>query len=279
MEYDGYKLLRIQRDGKILTAIIDAPPINVMTMELFGELARLSQDLERDPDTLVFLLKSADPDFFIAHFDVSAILSFPIEQPPSRETSAENAFHAMCARFASMNKVTIAQIEGRVGGGGSELSMNFDMRFGVRGRTIVNQMEVPLGIIPGGSGTQMMPRLIGRNRAMEVILGGIDLDADTAERWGYLNRALEAAEINSFVSVFAHRIASFPTEAVRAAKKSICSVSAPMQEGLAQESHLFQELIRTAAARSLMQKFLNHGGQTREVELNIATATARFSAS
>ncbi|HEX4765027.1 MAG TPA: enoyl-CoA hydratase/isomerase family protein, partial [Lichenihabitans sp.] len=208
MAYEGYKLLRIAREGRIVSAVVDNPPINLITLELYGELARLAQELEADAEALVFVLKSANPDFFLAHFDVAAILSFPVDQPARRPAAGENAYHAMCERFRTMDKVTIAQIEGRVGGGGSELSMSLDMRFGVVGKTIVNQMEVPLGILPGGTGTQRMPRLIGRHRALEVILGGIDLDAATAERWGYLNPALPAGEIGPYVDALARRIAS-----------------------------------------------------------------------
>ena len=96
-----------------------------------------------------------------------------------------------------MPKITIAQIEGRVGGGGCELIQAFDMRFGVVDKTVINQMEVPLGILPGGGGTQRLPRLLGRGRALEIVLGGEDLDAATAERWGLLNRAFAANEIEA----------------------------------------------------------------------------------
>ena len=95
---------------------------------------------------------------------------------------------------------------GRVGGGGSEFSASMDMRFGVRGQTKINQMEVPIGILPGGTGTQRLPRLMGRARAMEVVLGGDDLDAETAERWGYLNRIFAPDEIDGFVMNLARRI-------------------------------------------------------------------------
>ena len=174
MAYDGYRLTHVARAGKVVTATIDNPPINLITLELYGELARLAEELEADADALVFVMRSADPDFFLAHFDVGAILTFPIERPADRAVSDDNAYHAMCERFRTMDKVTIAQIEGRVGGGGSELAMSFDMRFGVIGKTVINQMEVPIGILPGGTGTQRMPRLIGRHRAIEIILGGID---------------------------------------------------------------------------------------------------------
>lgn len=276
MAYEGYKLIRIARDGRIVSATVDAPPINIITLDLYAELARLSQELADDPEALVFVLKSADPDFFLAHFDVGAILSFPTDQPAVREAWDRNIYHAMCDRFRTMDKVTIAQIEGRVGGGGSEISMSFDMRFGVKGKTIINQMEVPLGILPGGTGTQRMPRLIGRHRALEVILGGIDLDAETAERWGYLNRALEADEIGPYVDSLARRIASFPVEAVRLAKESVNSAEKPLHEGLADESYLFQRLLRTDSGQRNMKRFLEIGGQTREGERKIAELSGQL---
>ena len=124
----------------------------------------------------------------------------------------------MCERVRTMDKVTIAQIEGRVGGGGSEFAASMDMRFGVIGKTVVNQMEVPLGILPGGTGTQRLPRLVGRGRAMEIVLGADDLDAETAERWGYLNRIYAAGDIDAKVASLAERIASFPVAAVRLAR-------------------------------------------------------------
>jgi enoyl-CoA hydratase/carnithine racemase len=277
MAYDGYKLIRLAREGRIVTATIDNPPINLITLELFGELARLSEELAGDPDALVFIAKSANPDFFLAHFDVGAILAFPTDQPARRPSAGSNAYHAMCERFRAMDKVTIAQIEGRVGGGGSELSMSFDMRFGVAGKTIVNQMEVPLGILPGGTGTQRMPRLIGRHRAMEVILAGIDLDAASAERWGYLNRALPAGEIGPYVEALARRIASFPPAAVRLAKQSVTLADEkPLAEGLVEESFLFQQLIRDPDARRNMTRFLEIGGQTRDGELRVGDLNAEL---
>ena len=274
MAYVDYQLIRIVSDGRIVVATIDNPPVNVITLELYAELARLAAEVEADPDPLVFVLKSADPDFFIAHFDVAAILSFPIDQPATRAASGDNAYHAMCERFRTMDKITIAQIEGRVGGGGSELCMSFDMRFGVIGKTVVNQMEVPLGILPGGTGTQRMPRLIGRHRAIEVIVGGIDLDAETAERWGYLNRALAADAVGPYVDGLARRIAAFPPDAVRLAKQAINSADKPLAEGLRDESFLFQQLIRTDSGQRAMRRFLDIGGQTREGELRVADLSA-----
>ena len=143
------------------------------------------------------------------------------------------------------------------------------MRFGVKGKTIVNQMEVPLGILPGGTGTQRLPRLVGRGRAMEIVLGGDDLDAETAERWGYLNRIFAADEIDGWVRALAERIASFPVEAVRLAKESVNGAEQPLEEGLRDEAYLFQRLLRTDGAQRNMRRFLEIGGQTREGELRV----------
>lgn len=272
MAYDGYTLIDMHRDGPLLTATINNPPINLITMALFGELARLAEELEADPVALVFVLKSADPDFFLAHFDVAALIA--MADAPAPPTGDANAYHAICHRFRTMDKVTIAQIEGRVGGGGAELSMNFDMRFGVIGKTVINQMEVPIGILPGGTGTQSLPRLVGRARAMEIILGGIDLDAETAERWGWLNRALPADAIDAHVNALARRIASFPADAVRLAKQSVDNARLPIAEGCEREAALFQTLLFSDPARHAMRRFLELGGQTRDGELRVAEISA-----
>jgi enoyl-CoA hydratase/carnithine racemase len=274
MPYD-LALIRVVKSGRVAVATIDAPPINVMTLQLYAELAQLSKDVEADDEVSVLVLRSADPDFFIAHFDVAAILTFPTDTPAER-SAALNDFHAMGERFRTMPKVTIAQIEGRVGGGGSETVSAFDLRYGVRGKTKINQMEVPLGILPGGGGTQRLPRLIGRGRAIEVILGGEDMDAETAERWGYLDRIFEAGEIGPFVDRLAARIAAFPPEAVRAAKLAINAADLPLEQGLIEEAYLFQTLLRTDAAQRNMKRFLEIGGQTRDGELDVAALGAQL---
>lgn len=267
MAYD-YALIRVEMDAGVAFATIDHPPINLMTIPLFLELARLAQEVEQDAEVRALVLRSANPDFFIAHFDVEAILLFPTEGEPQREEEL-NGFHQMCERYRTMPKVTIAQIEGRVGGGGSELSSSLDMRFGVLGKTVVNQMEVPLGILPGGTGTQRLPRLLGRGRAMQVVLGGDDLDAATAERWGYLNRAFPADEIGPYVERLARRIASFPPEAVALAKASVLAAESGLEEGLREEAYLFQRLLRTPEAQANMRRFLKLGGQTHQGELRV----------
>ena len=112
MAYEGYKLIRFARDGKIVTATVDAPPINIITLALYSELSRMSREVEADQDCLVFILKSANPDFFLAHFDVSAILQFPIDKPASREASTPTSIRHVQPR-PGVDKVTISAIESR----------------------------------------------------------------------------------------------------------------------------------------------------------------------
>jgi len=274
MLYD-FEMVEVVVEGRVAHVTINNPPVNVITMDLFAELTALSTALKADPELTVVVVRSADPDFFLAHFDVAAILERPIGFEPQRDIQLK-PFHALCERFRCMNKVIIGQIEGRVGGGGAELAASFDMRFGVRGKTRINQMEVPLGILPGGTGTQRLPRLIGRGRALEVILGGDDLDAETAERWGWLNRIFETEEIGPFVDALAHRIASYPPPAVRLAKESVNAADKPWLDGLFEEAYLFERLLRTDEARHNMQRFLDIGGQTRDGELRVNELNAEL---
>ena len=272
MAYD-YQYLKVMVEGRLATVTIDNPPINLITLPLYAEFLALAEELAADDDLTVVVVKSADPDFFIAHFDVEALLAMPTGTLPERSTEL-NEFHRIGELFRSMNKVTIAQIEGRVGGGGSELAASFDMRFGVRGKTLINQMEVAVGILPGGAGTQRLPRLVGRSRALEIILGSGDLDAETAERWGYLNRLFAAEEIDGAVSALARRIASFPVEAVRLAKEAVDAGLPDGKEGLLEEAWLFQRLLGTQDAQTRMRRFLELGGQTREGELRVGELVA-----
>lgn len=263
------ELLHVEKSHGVCVATIDAPPINLMTLALFREIAKFSEAIAQDDSVRVVVLRSANPDFFIVHFDVEAILSFPIDSEPRRPTEI-TGFHLMCERFCTMPKATIAEIAGRVGGGGAELAASCDMRFGALGKMVLNQMEVPLGILPGGTGTQRIPRLVGRGRAMEIILGGVDIEAATAERWGWLNRALPEGELRGFVDGLARRIAGFPAEAIAMAKRSVLNADElPFREGLLEEQYLFQQVLRTPQATQKMQAFLAAGGQTREGELRV----------
>lgn len=270
MTYDYPHLTVTVRDG-VATVLIDNPPINLMTSGLFRSLAKVSVDLSKDDEVRVVVLRSANPEFFIAHFDVAAILEFPVNGEAVEEPEL-GGFDRMCEAYRTMDKVTIAELRGRVGGGGAELSSACDMRFGDLETFQWNQMEVPLGILPGGGGTQRIPRLIGIGRTMEVVLGADDVDAETAERWGFLNRAMSGDSLSAHVDALATRIASFPPAAVREAKRAVnASVERSLDEGLKYESYLFQVLLRDVDAQPSMRQYLDAGGQTRDVELRIGS--------
>ncbi len=267
MAYDGYDCLKFKLDRGVLFATIDNPPINLFDLPLMREINRLGKEVEADDDVKVVVFDSANPDFFIAHADVDLILQIPTEAPPKSDSLG--FFHAMVDRFRTMPKVSIAKIEGRARGGGSEFVLSLDMRFGALGRAILSQPEVALGIIPGGSGTQRLPRLMGRSRALEVVLGCDDFPAELAERYGYINRALPPDEIGPFVERLAYRIASFPPEAIALAKASVGSAELPTVEGLLEEAHYFNQSVATDEARQRMKRFMERGGQTREAELDL----------
>ena len=272
--YEQYEPLSVRVEDGVAWATIDNPPINLLSRRLYADLRRFAEEVEADDEIGAVVLQSANPEFFIAHFDVETILRFPAEGEAPRSDEL-NVFHVMCERFRTMPKATIAKVAGRVGGGGSELAASCDMRFGLLGGTIVNQMEVPIGILPGGTGTQRLPRLMGRGRALEVILGGIDLDAATAERWGYLNRAFASlAELDAYVDDLARRIASFPRQAVALGKAAALAAEADWHAGLVEEDHLFQRLLRSPEAAPAMRRFLELGGQTRDGELRVGELNA-----
>jgi enoyl-CoA hydratase/carnithine racemase len=263
--YEGFTALKVHVDRGVAFVTIDHPPINLLDLLMIQELDRVGRELEADGDVRVVVMQSANPDFFIAHADVTLIQQLPKEVPPKATTLGW--FHQMVERFRTMPKATIGKIEGRARGGGSELLLSLDMRFGAISRAILGQPEVAVGIIPGGSGTQRLPRLIGRARALEVILGAEDFSAELAERYGYINRALPAAELTPFVERLAYRIATFPATAIAFAKAAVNAAELPTVEGLLEEAHYFNQSVATTDAQERMQAFMAIGGQTREVEL------------
>jgi enoyl-CoA hydratase/carnithine racemase len=263
--YQGFKALRLQIERGVAWVTIDHPPINLFDLTLIQEMDRMGRTLESDEAVRVVVLQSANPDFFIAHADVTLIQQLP-KDVPQKPTSL-GGFHQMVERFRRMPKATIGKIEGRARGGGSELLLSLDMRFGAIGRAILSQPEVAVGIIPGGGGTQRLPRLMGRGRALEVILGCRDFPAELAERYGYINRALPQEELTPFVKELADRIASFPASAIALAKKSVDAAELPTNLGLLEESHFFNQSLATKEAQERMAAFMAGGGQTHAVEL------------
>jgi len=264
--YDGFQALQVRLEAGIAWVTIQHPPINLFDVVLITEMDRLGRALEADPAVRVVVMRSADPDFFIAHADVKLILSLPVPAQPAAEPSF---FQSMVDRFRTMPKATIAVIEGICRGGGSELVLSMDMRFAALGRAMLGQPEVAVGIIPGGSGTQRLPRLVGRSRALEIALGADDFPAELAERYGYVNRALPDGELGPFVERLARRIASFPAQAIAEAKAAVLEAETGVREGLAAEARAFERCAAMPEARQRMEAFLARGGQTRELESRV----------
>lgn len=266
MSVPQYEYLHIRSERGVAFVTIDHPPINLLNSALVKELGRFIDAVENDNTIRVIVFESANPDFFCAHYDVQEIISRPV--PPTK-TDTYKPLHQLLERLRTLPKVTIARIEGRVRGGGSELVLALDMRFAAKERAIFGQPEVSLGIIPGGGATQRLPRLLGRARALEVILGAQDFDAQEAERYGWVNRTLPSAELGAFVERLAFRIASFSPDALRLAKQAVDAGSLPFREGLLEESYLFDQARSTPEGVRRMQQFLAGGGQTKSREISL----------
>lgn len=274
MKYENYQSLKIRTERKVAFVTIDHPPINLFDTELFKDLERFYKEVKRDDSVNVIVFESADPDFFIPHYDVKDILLLKEQfaAVPDKPGTL-NAFNLLFEQYRTMPKVTIAKIAGRVGGGGSEFVLSLDMRFAVIGKAFFSQPEVGLGIIPGAGGTQYLPKLVGASRALEIILGCEEFDAEMAERYGWVNRALPEKEIDAFVDQLAYRIASFPIDAIKLAKESVHNSSTlHLHDGLREEKHLFlKAVIESPYAETRMKQFLEKGGQTRAVEKEIGS--------
>lgn len=277
MPEPAYAGLALAREGGVAVVTLDHPPLNLLDAALLSDLDRLGHELAAlaaDGEVRAVVFQSADPEYFLAHADVSLIQRLPAEAPPRSEELS--FFHGLVERFRTLPAVTIGVLEGRARGGGSELLLSLDLRFGAIGRAVLSQPEVALGIIPGGSGTQRLARLVGRARALEAILGCEDFDAELAERYGWINRALPAALVRPFAHRLARRIAGFPPQAVALAKRAVDAADRTLREGLLEEAHLFSESVATPDARARMARFLECGGQDREQERHLDRLLARL---
>jgi enoyl-CoA hydratase/carnithine racemase len=196
---------------------LDNPPINLFDEELSGELQQLVGELEKDNEVKVVVFDSANPDYFIAHVDLVRTNDFNLEHGPT----GLSPFPDFLRRLEQSPFVTIGVLRGRARGVGSEFLLGLDIRFASREKAILSQIEVGTGVIPGAGGLERLPKLIGRARAMEVILGSDDFDADTAALYGWVNRSIPDAELDEFVERFATRITTFDSKALALAKKTI----------------------------------------------------------
>jgi enoyl-CoA hydratase/carnithine racemase len=215
----------------------------------------------------VLVFKSADPDYFISHVDVTRIAEY---SELATKLSGEPSL-AMLFRYLSASRlVTIAQIEGRVRGVGSEFVLACDMRFAARESAIFGQPEGGFGLIPGAGAAQHLTRLMGRARALEVLLSAEDYDAQIAERYGWINRALPAASLGDFVKALARRIDSFPAFGLAVIKERVNAVALAPAEDFRRDSSLFLDCARNPEAQNRIKAAMKRGFQTREAEMGLA---------
>src|SRR5689334_1584403 len=258
-----YRTLRVApSDDGVLSVVIDAPPMNLIGPELVRDLVSLLGDLESGRQASVVVLESADPEYFVPHVDLTKVAEYTAEAAKAGGPG-DASLGMLWHKLSELPVVTIAKIRGRARGAGSELALACDMRFAARENAILGQIEVGAGTLPGAGGVQHLARLLGRGRAMEVILGADDLDADEAERYGWINRALPDGELDAFVARLARRIASFPAEAVRSTKRVLDELTLPGADAIRADARRFQQLVRSDTVQARAATLFAQGLQTR----------------
>ncbi len=263
MDFDTIK---VQRDGGVLFATLAAPPMNLLGPELVRDLVSLIRWAEADHTAHVVVFKSADPDYFISHVDVNKVKEYREE---AAKLTGEASIGLLFRHLSASRLVTIAQIEGRVRAAGSEFILACDMRFAARESAIFGQPESGLGVNPGAGGIQHLARLMGRARALEVMLSAEDYDAELAERYGWINRALPAKALGDFVRSLALRIAAFPAAGRVVVKDRVNAISLAPVEDFRRDSDLFGEGVGSREAQGQLTAAFRRGFQTREAELSL----------
>jgi len=235
----------------------DHPPLNIFGPETIPELSEIVTALETDEQVRVVVFDSAVDGFFLTHYDFVAPAEDTTRLPPG--PTGLQQLPDMLARLSRAPVVSIASIRGRATGVGSELALASDMRFASRERAILSQWEVGAGLVPGGGPMARLPRLIGRGRALEVLLGADDIDGELAERYGYVNRALPDAELDAFVDALATRIASFDKQALAETKHLVDVNSLPPDAEIAPEWDAFLAALARPAAQARIQRLFERG--------------------
>ncbi len=236
----------------------DYPPFNVADGTMFEALQGLLARMDADSMLRVVVFESANRDFYLSHFDLTGKLGNVMTAVgPSGLPILEDTF----VRLTKSPVVSVARVRGCVRGVCSEFVLACDMRFASRENTRLGQPEVGVGLHPGGGGTERLPHLVGRGRALEIILGANDFDGDSAERYGYVNRALPDAELDAFVDTLARRIASFDRRALSAAKTLVNRVSLPSADRLLDGLTSFQAALMWTEAQRRIEALLKRGLQ------------------
>ena len=246
----------------------DNPPINLINPAMIVALHQLLSKIEQDGRVTVVVFDSADPDFFLAHYDLTADTSALAALP-----AAPTPFHhwaRLLIRLARSPAVTLAALRGRARGAGSEFALATDIRFASRERAVLGQFEVGFAALPGGGPSTRLPGIVGRGRALEILLGGQDFDGDLAERYGYVNRAVPDAQFTQFVDAFAERVSRFDLLALADIKRFVNAASLPADDALTAEMDAFTTALARPATPSVIEEALERGLQQRsDVELNL----------
>ena len=250
------------------TITFSNPPINMFVPTTIVELGALMTDLEADPSVKVVVFQSANPDFFIAHLDVAKAAERP---------EMLGLWRDFVLRLSSAPVVSIAKIRGRTRGIGNEFVLACDMRFASRQSALFGNPEVGVGLVPGGGALEWLPRLVGRSRALEIVLSGDDFDADVAERYGWVNRTLNDDDLDPFVDTLAGRLASFDREALGAAKAQINRFGMPTAGELQSSNDMFFSTLALPTAQARRAKVRNLGyGVPSDFELNFGSYLPRL---
>jgi enoyl-CoA hydratase/carnithine racemase len=246
-------------------ATFDNPPVNLFDPAVFAALRVLVDEMERDDDVRVVVFDSADPAYFVSHLDVDRLS----EVSEGRAKFADE-WQDFVARMALTPAISVASIRGRARGMGAEFALACDMRFASRESGLLALPQVGLSVVPGCGGMDWLPRLVGRSRALEIVLTGADFDADTAERYGWINRALPDDRLDAFVDDLATRIAGFDQCALGTAKRLITERSVRPSPGeLLQSFSEFNKACGRPEARTRLAAMRAKGwGRNTEVELH-----------
>jgi enoyl-CoA hydratase/carnithine racemase len=265
--------LRIRAEGGVMFVTIDHRPLPLLDASLMLQLNQLALELRTDTRTRVVVFESADPDFFLVHGDMDFVKNpeaFSQLQLGDDANSHLNPMMRLHEHFRTLPQVTIGKLAGLARGGGSEFLLSLDMRFAALETAGLAQMEVLTGIIPGAGATAYLPRLIGRPRALEVILAAELFDARTAERYGWINRALPQSELDGYVNQLALRIGKLSPGVAKAAKAAVdAAITQTLPEALRIENELLGETFSHPAAKQRTLEALRRGAQTREGERDL----------
>jgi enoyl-CoA hydratase/carnithine racemase len=248
------------------------PPYNIYGPETMPQLNEVVTAIETDPKVKVVVFDSDVPDFFLTHYDFVPALTETTRLPPGPTGLPQ--LPDMLVRISKAPVVSIVSIRGRATGVGSELALASDMRFASREKAVLSQWEIGAGLVPGGGPMARLPRLIGRGRALEVLLTGNDIDGELAEKYGYVNRALPDAELDQFVDTMARRIARFDKQSIGEIKRLVDASSLPRNEDIAAEWKGFIASVGRPAAQQRIGELMQLGLQKDpDVEKRIAHYT------